>query len=66
MGTGVTLAIRPPGNWKSKFDSRNMAKNFDEQLKEVGKPQIPHESNAMWKGCLIFLTHPSYPDGQTR
>jgi hypothetical protein len=52
MGTGVTLAIRPPGNWKSKLSSRKTAMSFDEQLKEVGKPQIPHESNAMWKSML--------------
>src|SRR6266481_1312651 len=36
MGTGVTLAIRPPGNWKSKLGSRTLARSFDEQLGEVG------------------------------
>ena len=36
MGTGVTLAIRPPGNWKSKLGSRKLARSFDEQLREVG------------------------------
>ena len=34
MGTGVTLAVRPPGNWKSKLE-----KSFDEQLKEVGRTE---------------------------
>jgi hypothetical protein len=41
MGTGVTLAVRPPGNWKSKFASGNRRLNFDEQLDEVGfKPKL--------------------------
>src|SRR5579872_5336540 len=33
MGTGVTLAVRPPGNWKSKLDGTPAS--FEQQPKEA-------------------------------
>jgi hypothetical protein len=47
MGTGVTLAVRPPetGNRNSRFKQSS----FDEQLKEVGKPKFRFGSSAMQK-----------------
>jgi hypothetical protein len=67
MGTGVTLAVGPPGNLLSKLEVRNSSRcncrvrselqSFDEQLKEAGynNRSFPLENIAMWKGCLTFL-----------
>jgi hypothetical protein len=66
MGTGVTLAVRPPGNLnaetrKTKREIRKCSSerrisdpNFDEQLKEASdfKPQIPLESSMLRKSWL--------------
>jgi hypothetical protein len=59
MGTGVTLAVRPPGNWKSKSPVQNRRVNFDEQLNEVGfKPSIPLESSALQKSAFRSVVLP--------
>jgi hypothetical protein len=51
MGTGVALAVRPPGNWKIELEIWNSQSelgsrefripSFDGQLKEASQPQIP-------------------------
>jgi hypothetical protein len=61
MGTGVTLAVRPPGNsccLRGSCKQRNFRENL--KLKEAGTTnrQFPLENIAMWKERLSLATVP--------